>query len=129
MDSSRSTIRRASPSVRPSTQSIPVAPKWRVESILKGPLLNIDEVLHWLPDGLLEDNSADLAKSLRRLYPGQEYTVKLLGVAQPANSWDFKYHGTSWLGAFAILLEGFLPGYKGAQGKHCLLYTSPSPRD
>ena len=90
--------------------------------------------MHWLPDDLLEDSSTSLAAKLRLLSLGQEYAVKLRGVAQPAKDWNLKYHGTSWLGAKGILLDGFLGTYgagmyqlwKSTGEDLPLVYTSPS---
>jgi hypothetical protein len=132
--SMESVTRRAFPSATPQV-SIPVAPKWHVKEILKEPLRNIEEALRWLPDGLLEDNSIDLAQKLRQMSPSQEYTVKLRGVAQPADEWSVKYHGTSWSGVKEILLDAFLPTYgagmaalwKTTGETMPLVYTSPSP--
>ena len=112
---------------------VAVAPPWHATTILQEPFGQIEEALIWLAPYLLKDSVSVLAARLRDLQIGQSHTTELLVVQRcvqpPATTVAVKYHGTSWSGCKAILLDGFKPSFgAGAPPDTPLVYTSGRER-
>ena len=117
---------------KPRTENKPkitVAPPWHAKTILEEPFGNIEAALSWLAPYLASESLSSLAAQLRDLQIGQDHTTELFCAKPPAFNVAVKYHGTSWTGFKAIILEGFLPVFGAmAPADTPLVYTSGRAR-
>ena len=103
--------------------------------------INNELALNNIPDRV-EDHAGKITDTLlmaRQIHPGQRNSLEVLTDRYNVQGYDRSYHGalvdSKILGEVYLSMTGgqtdlkFSPSQQSYNNNHCLLYTSPSPRD